>query len=113
MDQSEKIIAERAGKISSGISAQAKVVSYKETSSPSIGSNGKAPVLRFTLEIIMPNAAPYQAETWWLVYPIAALQLQVGNMVAVRLNVKDKMVVYPDNIPSVEYDWRVEMGWKA
>ena len=113
MNQRDIILAEREAKIKNGIAAQARIVSYKETPSPSVGSNGQVPVIRLTLEINLPNAAPYQTETWWLVHPMAALQLQVGKIVAVRVNAKDRTVIYPDNIASVEYDWRVEMGWKA
>jgi hypothetical protein len=58
----------------------------------------------FAFEIQPPGEAPYQTRTAWKVYARNAQALQLGRTVAIKVDLDDPLVIYPD-MPGVEYHW--------
>jgi hypothetical protein len=60
----------------------------------------------FAFEILPPGEAPYQTRTTWKVYARSpdAQALQLGHTVAIKVDLDDPLIIYPD-LPGVEYDW--------
>ena len=110
MDKKNKIAIEREEKINSAIIASATIISIKQTSSPSVGSMGRVDSFCLELEIQIEGQLPYNAKTWWLIYSLAIPQMKPGEKLSVRVDKRDKKVIYPI-IENVEYDWRVAMGY--
>jgi hypothetical protein len=107
----EKLIAERGAKLKNAIPAQARILAYQEKTGGR-DMKGRFSGVVFTVEVNRPDRPPYQATTYWKVYPMATAQLQVGHAMAVKVDAGDPQVVYPD-APSVEYHWllaQVERG---
>jgi hypothetical protein len=58
----------------------------------------------FAFEIQPPGEAPYQTRTSWKVYARSAQALQLGRTVAIKVDLDDPLIIYPD-MPGVEYHW--------
>jgi len=110
MQKKNKIVLEREEKINAAVIAYATIKSIKQTSSPAIGSMGRVDSFCLDLEIQIEDQEPFNAKTWWLIYILAISQMRIGETISVRVDKKDKKVIYP-NIENVEYDWRVAMGY--
>ncbi len=67
-------------------------------------SRGAYRVLDFAFEIQPPGEAPYQTRTSWKVYGRGGAGLQLGRTVAIKVDLDDSLIVYPD-MPGVEYAW--------
>lgn len=100
----EKILAERAEKLKRAKRAQAKILSYSEGNTRGTGSYGRYQGVYFRLEVTLPDRKVYEAKTYWEVYQMAVPQLQVGNIVNVKIDADDPQIIYP-NMTSVEYGW--------
>jgi hypothetical protein len=110
MEKKNKIAIEREEKINSAVIASAKIISIKQTSSLSIGSMGRVDSFCLDLEIQIKDQETYNAKTWWLIYTLAISQMKIGETISVKVDKKDKQVIYP-NIENIEHDWRPSMGY--
>jgi hypothetical protein len=99
----EKMLAEQAARVKDAQPAQAKILRYEEGVFGGRDSQGRFAGVRFELEVTFPGQPPYQATTFWKVYPMAVPQLQVGKLVAVKVDAADPQIIYPD-LPSVAYN---------
>jgi hypothetical protein len=99
----EKMLAEQAARVKNSRPGQATILSYEEGVFGGRDSKGRFAGVRFGLEVTLPGQPPYQATTFWKVYPMAVPQLQVGKVVAVKVDATDPQIIYPD-MPSVEYN---------
>jgi len=70
------------------------------------GRDGRGPFrsIDFAFEIQPPGEAPYQTRTSWKVYARSAQALQLGRTVAIKVDLDDPLIIYPD-LPGVEYHW--------
>jgi len=110
MVKKSKVAIERETKINEAIPASAIIKSIRQTSSPSVGSMGRADSYCLELVIQVAGQPQYDAKTWWLVYPLAIPQMKTGEQLPVRVDKRDRKVIYP-GMENVEYDWRVAMGY--
>lgn len=67
-------------------------------------SRGNFRAMDFAFEIQPPGEAPYQTRTSWKVYARSAQALQLGRTVAIKVDLDDPLIIYP-NMPGVEYHW--------
>jgi DNA-binding Xre family transcriptional regulator len=110
MEKKNKIAIEREEKINSAVIASATIRSIKQTSSPTIGSMGRVDSFCLDLEIQIKDQETYNTKTWWLIYTLAISQMKIGETISVKVDKKDKQVIYP-NIENIEHDWRPSMGY--
>lgn len=79
------------------------IVGFEEVGDGRDG-RGAYRLLDFAFEIQPPGEAPYQTRTAWKVYGRSGSTLQLGRTVAIKVDLDDSLIIYPD-MPGVEYAW--------
>ncbi len=77
------------GRIAQAIPATAKVIHVGDSDASSGGID-----IDLTFEVMPPNGAPYKAKTNWSVEPLSVSKVQIGCIVAVKIDVKDPQIIY-------------------
>ena len=99
----EKLMAERSSKLQGALPAEATILSYEQKPGGR-DSKGRYSSIIFQLEVSMDGRPSYRTSACWKVYQMATPNVQIGGVVAVKVDALDGQLVYP-NIQSVEYDW--------
>ncbi len=92
-------------KIKAATTGKARVISQTPIGKRGTNDFGQYQCVKLKLEVWSNKTEPYQVFTYWNAGTLAGPYIEVGKEINIKIDAGDREIIYPLNIPSVEYSF--------
>lgn len=99
-------------KIKAATTGKARVISQTPIGKRGTNDFGQYQCVKLKLEVWSDTIKPYNVFTFWNAGTLAGPYIEVGKEINIKIDAGDREIIYPLNIPSVEYSFMYENNKK-
>ena len=104
----KKMIKLQKDRLKRAVNAKAIVISQTPLGNRGTNDFGQYQCVKLKLEVWNDTIKAYQVFTYWNTGTLASPYIEIGKEIKVKIDADNPNIIFPSNIPSVEYSFSSE-----